>query len=85
MHPKTSNIEPEAGTKPATGRSVEATPHNHTHSRDQNIRDLAFSLWQEAGSPPGRSEEFWYQACAIEDTPDTTALAGMNHNSITRP
>jgi hypothetical protein len=26
---------------------------------EQEIRELAYSLWQEAGSPDGREDEFW--------------------------
>jgi hypothetical protein len=33
---------------------------------DQRIRETAFRLWQEAGSPEGRHEEFWYRAREIE-------------------
>jgi len=29
---------------------------------DQVVRDRAFSLWEQAGRPDGRAEEFWYQA-----------------------
>ena len=29
---------------------------------DQVVRQRAFSLWEQAGRPEGRAEEFWYQA-----------------------
>lgn len=29
---------------------------------EEQIRSLAFQLWEEAGSPQGRSDEFWQQA-----------------------
>jgi len=29
---------------------------------DQVVRERAFLLWEEAGRPDGRAEEFWYQA-----------------------
>ena len=32
------------------------TPH------DDEIRDRAYALWVEAGSPDGRDEEFWHRA-----------------------
>jgi hypothetical protein len=35
---------------------------------EQQIRERAFFLWQEAGSPQGREEEFWHQARAHSDT-----------------
>jgi hypothetical protein len=32
------------------------TPH------ENDIRDRAYALWQEQGSPEGREEEFWHRA-----------------------
>jgi hypothetical protein len=32
--------------------------------QEQPIRDLAYLLWEEAGRPEGRSEEFWHAAVA---------------------
>lgn len=29
---------------------------------DSEIRELAYRLWEEAGRPSGRQEEFWLQA-----------------------
>ncbi|UJW87223.1 DUF2934 domain-containing protein [Devosia sp. SL43] len=29
---------------------------------DDDIRDRAYALWVEQGSPEGREQEFWYQA-----------------------
>lgn len=29
---------------------------------DQVVRERAFLLWEQAGRPNGRAEEFWYQA-----------------------
>ncbi|MEQ8599665.1 MAG: DUF2934 domain-containing protein [Devosia sp.] len=49
------------------------------HSVDQDkIRDRAFQLWDKAGQPEGREEEFWYQAereLAEEDEVDTSEEA----------
>jgi hypothetical protein len=33
-------------------------------SKDEEIRRKAYELWEEAGSPEGRSEEFWEEARA---------------------
>lgn len=33
----------------------------HTIPEDK-IRDRAFQLWDQAGQPDGREEEFWYEA-----------------------
>lgn len=30
--------------------------------QEQEIRERAYSLWQMAGSPEGREEEFWIKA-----------------------
>jgi hypothetical protein len=42
---------------------------------EQRIRERAFFLWQEAGCPEGRAEEFWYRAremeAGSEQTPKT--------------
>ncbi|WP_353619922.1 DUF2934 domain-containing protein [Mesorhizobium sp. BR1-1-16] len=31
-------------------------------SRDERIRERAYYLWQQAGAPEGRTEEFWRDA-----------------------
>jgi hypothetical protein len=31
---------------------------------EQHIREHAYKLWQEAGSPEGGHEEFWHKAAA---------------------
>jgi hypothetical protein len=33
---------------------------------ETRIREHAFRLWQEAGCPPERAEEFWAKAEAVE-------------------
>ncbi len=32
---------------------------------EQRLRELAYRLWEEAGYPHGRSDEFWYTAVEI--------------------
>ncbi len=32
---------------------------------EQRLRELAYRLWEEAGYPHGRSDEFWYTAIEI--------------------
>ncbi len=34
-----------------------------TQESDHEIRERAYKLWQEAGSPDGREHEFWHKAC----------------------
>ena len=29
---------------------------------EEQIRKRAFELWEQAGKPEGRDDEFWYQA-----------------------
>lgn len=30
--------------------------------REQRIRELAYTLWERAGGPPGGADEYWYEA-----------------------
>ena len=39
----------------------------NTEDREQRIRERAYHLWQEAGSPDGRMDEFWHRAREIEE------------------
>ena len=34
----------------------------NSESLEHRIRERAFELWQEAGCPEGRAEEFWHLA-----------------------
>lgn len=36
-------------------------------SRGQIQRQLAYHLWEQAGKPDGRSDEFWFEAGRILD------------------
>lgn len=38
-----------------------------TSDREDRIRVRAHQLWQEAGEPEGRDEEFWHLAVALVD------------------
>jgi hypothetical protein len=42
---------------------------------EQRIREHAFHLWEQAGCPPDRADEFWAQAEAAERGPGTTQPA----------
>jgi hypothetical protein len=33
-----------------------------TEIADHDIRELAYALWQQAGSPEGQEDEFWNHA-----------------------
>ncbi|MBJ3786964.1 DUF2934 domain-containing protein [Devosia sediminis] len=51
----------------------------HTLDEDK-IRDRAFQLWDKAGQPEGREQEFWYDAereLAEEEMVDTSAEASV--------
>jgi Protein of unknown function (DUF2934) len=32
------------------------------HPTEEQIRKRAFELWEQAGKPEGREDEFWHQA-----------------------
>ena len=34
-------------------------------SKEDRIRAIAYSIWEEEGRPDGRDEEHWLRACAI--------------------
>ncbi len=42
-------------------------------SRDARIRDEAYRLWQQAGAPDGRADEFWAAAEAAEGSSPSPA------------
>ena len=37
--------------------------------KHKQVELKAYELWQKAGSPIGRDQEFWYSAVAIIDNP----------------
>lgn len=48
------------------------------HIEENRIRDRAYQLWQDAGQPEDREQEFWYQAereLVEEDEVDLSAEA----------
>jgi hypothetical protein len=50
---------------------------------EQEIRQLAFQLWQQAGKPEGKSDAFWYQAekeLLREESERGELLPGMTDN-----
>ena len=38
--------------------------------REHRVRERAYKLWNEAGQPKGRDEEFWYEAQVQIDAED---------------
>lgn len=47
-------------------------------AEQEMIKDLAYRLWQDAGSPAGRDQEFWFAAetqVAAKPTPKPKAAA----------
>jgi len=50
------------------------------HDRDlqRRIRERAYTLWQEAGSPSGRDQEFWHRALELEQVVPAHGSAGAN-------
>ena len=48
------------------------------HVEESKIRDRAYQLWDKAGQPEDREQEFWYQAereLAEEEEVDTSREA----------
>jgi hypothetical protein len=46
-----------------TGLSPRALPRTERIGVMKNvIRELAYKLWEQAGRPDGRSDEFWFAA-----------------------
>jgi DUF2934 family protein len=41
--------------------------------RKQQVRTRAYELWEQAGKPPGRDQEFWLQAEREFETGDRDA------------
>lgn len=37
--------------------------------KHKQVELKAYELWQRAGSPMGRDQEFWYTAVAVIDSP----------------
>jgi hypothetical protein len=49
-------------------------------TKEHRIREHAFQLWQEAGCPEGRAEEFWHRARDMEAAaPDDLVEAAGGH------
>jgi hypothetical protein len=51
---------------------------------EERIRDRAYALWIEAGSPEGRDEEFWHRAQS-EIAEEDGADASEAESEISRP
>lgn len=39
---------------------------NNAELIEHRVRERAFSMWQEAGCPEGRADEFWHRARDVE-------------------
>jgi hypothetical protein len=42
------------------------TKHEQQMRTEQRIRDRAYFLWQDAGCPENRADEYWHRACEFE-------------------
>lgn len=50
------------------------------HIEEHKVRDRAYQLWEEAGHPEDREQEFWFQAereLAEEDEIDVSREASV--------
>jgi hypothetical protein len=52
---------------------------------EEQIRDYAHQLWEKAGRPEGRSEEFWRQAQIELDAESEASDPGDQPNAKTIP
>ena len=43
-----------------------SVPEEDIESFRQAVRDTAYFLWEEAGQPDGRADEFWFKAIDTE-------------------
>ncbi|SDR54010.1 Protein of unknown function [Paraburkholderia fungorum] len=51
----------------------------NTPVTEEQIRTVAFSLWEEAGSPEGQADEFWEKArqqLGVDSAPSDPASEG---------
>jgi hypothetical protein len=49
-------------------QTMEGHMDEHNELHEHRIREVAFQLWQEAGSPEGRADEFWQRAKETVET-----------------
>lgn len=55
-------------------------------SADQDqIKDVAYRLWQDAGQPHGRDQEFWFAAEASVKTKPAKAKAAAKPKAAAAP
>jgi Protein of unknown function (DUF2934) len=63
----------EYGAKNAAAHSAEE--HDGAGERDERTRVQAYLLWEQAGRPAGRDQEFWDQARRVASDEGTPARA----------
>jgi hypothetical protein len=64
------------------GNNVEERMAEINDTLEHRIRERAFQLWQDAGSPEGRAEEFWQRAYDLEIGADK---AGNSEDIVKTP
>jgi hypothetical protein len=64
------------------GNNVEERMAEINDTLEHRIRERAFQLWQDAGSPEGRAEEFWQRAHDVETGADK---AGNSEDIVKAP
>ena len=47
---------------------------------DELVRERAYELWQQAGRPDGRTDEFWF--AAEHESEDNTAIADGDASTL---
>ena len=51
---------------------------------EEQVRSRAYELWEKAGQPEGRDEEFWHQAAAELTPRDDADLKDVDENAPKR-
>ena len=62
--------------------------HIGSGSNQQNVASVAFSLWEHAGRPQGRDQEFWFEAerlIAGRSTGESSRSRASSSQVLNRP
>lgn len=52
---------------------------------EDRIRERAYHIWEAAGRPSGRDEEFWHRACQMVATDDGQPTSTVPRRKPERP
>ena len=72
-----------SGTSPEQARNLDVVKEapslgeHNMNDNEQMIREQAYELWDHAGRPDGRSDEFWFAARAEFEREEETAEGNL--------